>query len=295
MSFSNLKKSGKTAFGALKSKIEADKRGASFGDDRIWAPEVDKAGNGFAVIRFLPQKDGEDMPFVRMYSHGFKVGAKWFIANCPTTIGGVCPVCEANSELWNTGLKTEQDIVRKRKRNMSYYSNILVISDKAHPENEGKVFLFRYGAKIFAKIQEAINPEFEDEVSMNPFDFWEGADFALKIRQVEGYKNYDKSAFQKPTPLFGGDDAKLEALWKSQYSLTELVSEDKFESAAVLKQKFDRAVGTPETKQHFTESDPSAHYDNDDGFYGKSASTESALSTDNTEDDLEMYSKLLGD
>ena len=172
MSFADLKK--KSKLGSLTSKLiqEVEKTNSSGGssDDRIWKPEVDKAGNGYAVIRFLPAPDGEEMPWAKLYTHAFQ-GSGWFIDNCLTTLGQNCPVCESNRELWNTGSKANQEIVRQRKRKLSYYSNIYVVRDPAHPENEGKVFLYKYGKKIFDKISAAMQPEFEDETPIDPFDF----------------------------------------------------------------------------------------------------------------------------
>jgi len=204
----------------------------------LWQPAVDKAGNGFAVIRFLPEIDGEDMPYVVKYQHSFKVGSKWFIENCPTTLTEKCPVCENNGDKWATELESEKAIARDHKRNKSYFSNILVVSDKDRPENEGKVFIFRYGQKIFDKIKSAMNPEFQDDVAFNPFDFWNGANFRIKIKQVAGFRNYDDSAFAKISPLFEGDDEKLEQLWKIQYPLLPIIAASEFKSYDELKTKF---------------------------------------------------------
>ena len=198
MSFSNLKKQSK--LGSLTSKLvqEVEKMNSSGGnsDDRLWKPEIDKAGNGFAVIRFLPAPDGQDLPWAKVYNHAFQGTGGWFIDNCLTTIDKPCPVCESNRELWNTGSKSNQEIVRERKRKLSYYSNIFVLQDKAHPENEGKLFLFKYGKKIFDKITAAMQPEFDDETPIDPFDFWTGANFKVKIVKKDGYWNYDKSEFE---------------------------------------------------------------------------------------------------
>jgi hypothetical protein len=180
---------------------------------------------------------GNEFPYVKIYNHGFKLNGSWFIENCPTTLGKPCPVCEANTVLWKTEVKENQDIVRNRKRGLRYISNILVLSDPKHPENEGKVFLFKYGAKIFNKLMEAIKPEFEDEQSFNPFDFWEGANFKLKIRNVENYKNYDKSEFETPGPLFESDEA-MEKVWGLQYDLNEFLDEKLFKSYDELNDKF---------------------------------------------------------
>ena len=215
-------------------------------DTRFWQPEVDKAGNGMAVIRFLPAPaaDGDDaLPWVRVFNHGFQGPGGWYIENSLTTLGQKDPVSEYNSTLWNSGIEANKEIARKQKRRLTYISNILVVSDPKHPENEGQIKLYKYGKKIFDKINETMNPEFPDEKPVNPFDFWEGANFKLKIRQVEGYRNYDKSEFESPTPLFDGDDDKLEALWKKEYSLKEFLDPKHFKSYDVLKAKLDKVLG----------------------------------------------------
>ena len=231
MGFKDLKKRSQDNISRLTDELNKMNKGAeSYKDDRIWKPELDQASNGFAVIRFLPPVEGEDVPWVRIFSHGFQGKGGWFIENCPTTIGGKCPLCESNGELWNSGVEDDKNVARDRKRKLSYFSNILVVSDPKNPQNEGKVFLFKYGKKIFDKIMEKIQPEFVDESPVNVFDFWKGADFKLKIRKVAGYVNYDKSEFDTPQPLMGGDDAKLEGVWKKQYSLKEFIGADKFKS-----------------------------------------------------------------
>ena len=215
-------------------------------DTRFWQPEVDKAGNGMAIIRFLPgpSVDGDDgLPWVRVFNHGFQGPGGWYIENSLTTLGQKDPVSEYNSTLWNSGIEANKEIARKQKRRLTYVSNILVISDPKHPENEGQIKLYKYGKKIFDKINETMNPEFPDEKPVNPFDFWEGANFKLKIRQVEGYRNYDKSEFESPAPLFDGDDDKLEALWKKEYSLKEFLEPKHFKSYEVLKAKLDKVLG----------------------------------------------------
>ncbi len=215
----------------------------SYKDERIWKPGIDKSGNGYAVIRFLPEIQGEDSPFVAVYSHTFKGKGGWFYENCPTTIGEKCPVCEANSELWNSGIEDDKNIARNRKRKLTYISNILVIEDPANPENKGKNFLYQYGTKIFQKIQSLAHPEYQDEVAVDPFNFWTGADFKIKIRNVGGYVNYDRSEFATPAALFGGDDKKLEELWKKQYPLKTFVDKSEFKSYDELKQRFKKSTG----------------------------------------------------
>jgi len=247
-SFANLKRN-KSSFDKLTKAIEATNtttESNSRDDNRLWQPDVDKSGNGMAIIRFLPAPaiDGDDaLPWVRVFNHGFQGPGGWLIDNCLTTLNQQCPVCEHNSVLWNSGIEANKEIVRKQKRKLSYFSNILVVSDPKHPENEGQVRLYKFGKKIFDKISEAMNPEFEDEKPVNPFDFWEGANFKLKIRNVEGYRNYDKSEFESPSAVLGGDDDKLEELWKSQYSLKEVVEPKQFKSYDLLKSRLEKVLG----------------------------------------------------
>ena len=247
-SFANLKRN-RSSFEKLTKAIETTNQTAEAGskdDTRFWQPEVDKAGNGMAVIRFLPAPaaDGDDaLPWVRLFTHGFQGPGGWLIDNCLTTLNDKCPVCEHNSTLWNSGIEANKEIVRKQKRKLSYIANVLIISDPKNPENEGQIKLFKFGKKIFDKITEAMNPEFPDEKPMNPFDFWEGANFKLKIRNVEGYRNYDKSEFESPEALFGGDDDKLEGLWKKEFSLKDFSDKKHFKPYDQLKARLDKVLG----------------------------------------------------
>jgi hypothetical protein len=247
-SFANLKRN-RSDLAKLTKAIESTTQVAESGskeDTRFWQPEVDKAGNGMAVIRFLPapQVDGDDaLPWVRVFSHGFQGPGGWLIDNCLTTLNEKCPVCEHNNTLWNSGIEANKDIARKQKRKLSYVANILVVSDPANKSNEGQIKLFKFGKKIFDKITEAMNPEFPDEAPINPFDLWEGANFKLKIRNVEGYRNYDKSEFAEKSALYEGDDAKLEELWKSEYGLKEFLERKNFKSYEQLKQRLDKTLG----------------------------------------------------
>lgn len=224
------------------SKLTTNPQTQNGPDDRFWKPEVDKAGNGYAVIRFLPEPSGETVPFVRVWDHGFQGPGGWYIENSLTTIGSKDPVSEYNSMLWNSGLESNKEKARKQKRRLSFISNIYVVKDPSHPENEGKVFLYKYGKKIFDKLNEAMNPQFEDESPVNPFDLWEGADFKLKIRNVEGYRNYDKSELDVSSPL-SEDDEKLESIWKSEYSLVEFVDAKNFKTFEELQTKLNRVLG----------------------------------------------------
>ena len=247
--FANLKRN-RSSLDKLTKAINDTQSGSSEAgskdDTRFWQPSVDKSGNGMAQIRFLPAPavDGDDaLPWVRTFSHGFQGPGGWFIDNCLTTLNDKCPVCEHNNTLWNSGIEANKDIARKQKRKLTYIANILVLSDPSNPENEGQIKLYKFGKKIFDKISEAMNPEFADEKAINPFDMWEGANFKLKIRNVEGYRNYDKSEFADMSALFNGDDDKLEALWKKEFSLKEFTQKSQFKPYDVLKTRLDKVLG----------------------------------------------------
>ena len=244
MSFADLKKQSK--LGSLTSKLvkEVEKMNTpSGGDARLWKPEMDKSGNGYAVVRFLPAPQGEDLPWVKLYKHAFQGPGGWYIENSLTTLGQKDPVSEYNTTLWNNGTDAGKEEARKQKRKLEYYSNIYVVKDPTNPQNEGRVMLYKYGKKIFDKIMAAMQPEFEDEEPINPFDFWQGADFKIKIKKVAGYWNYDSSEFARQAPLLDGDDDALEALWKTEHSLAELVAADKFKDYDALKKRLDYVLG----------------------------------------------------
>ena len=225
----------------------------SYVDERLWKPELDKSGNGYAVIRFLPAPKGEELPWAKVWNHAFQgPTGQWYIENSLTTIGQKDPVSEYNSKLWNSGVESDKEIARKQKRKLQYFSNILVVSDPKHPENEGKVMLFRYGKKIFDKMMEAMQPAFEDETPINPFDFWEGAEFKLKIRKVDGFWNYDKSEFAAPSPI-ADDESKIESIWKSQYSLAEFTSSSNFKSYDELSTRFHAVISGTTTVGNVSE------------------------------------------
>ena len=216
MSFSDMKQRSKTNLASLikeTEKISNPKTGFSDSDDRYWRPELDKSGNGYAVIRFLPAPEGEDLPWARIWNHGFQGPGGWYIENSLTTLGQKDPVSEHNSTLWNSGIEANKEVARKQKRRLNYTANVYILKDPAHPENEGTIKLYRFGKKIFDKINDLMNPEFEDESPVNPFDLWAGANFKMKIRKVEGYSNYDKSEFEAPSALLEDDD-KMEEIWK---------------------------------------------------------------------------------
>ena len=247
-SFEQLKRSRQDSFSKLTEQLEKlnEKKSYAKDDENYWKPEVDKAGNGFAVIRFLPAPQGEDVPFVQMFDHGFQgPTGKWYIENSLTTIGGKDPVSELNSQLWNSTKDDDhpnRQQARKQKRRLSYIANVYVVKDPAQPENEGKVFLYKFGKKIWDKIQAVMYPEFEGDEAVNPFDLWEGANFRLKIRQVAGYRNYDQSQFDPKTALLD-DDAKLESVWASEHSLKKIVDPSNFKSYDELKKHLDMVLG----------------------------------------------------
>jgi hypothetical protein len=231
---------------AIEATNQSTTESGSREDTRLWQPTVDKAGNGMAIIRFLPAPsvDGEDaLPWVRVFSHGFQGPGGWYIENSLTTLNQKDPVSEYNSTLWNSGIEANKEIARKQKRRLNYVANVYVVSDPSNPENEGQIKIYKFGKKIFDKITEAMNPEFADETPVNPFDMWEGANFKLKIRNVEGYRNYDKSEFAEKSALLDGDDAKLEALWKQEYSLKEFLDSKHFKPYEVLKARLDKVLG----------------------------------------------------
>ena len=248
MSFENLKSARGSSIDKLVKAAEAVSENKtetkSYVDDRFWRPTQDKAGNGYAVIRFLPAKEGEDLPWVRYWDHGFKgPTGLWYIENSRTSINEADPVSEMNSVLWNSGREEDKQIARDRKRRLHYISNVLVISDPENPQNEGQVKLYRFGKKIFDKIMDVMQPQFADEDPVNPYDFWEGADFKIKIRKVEGWTNYDKSEFSKSTSLYNGDEGQLEEVYNRLYSLNEFTSAENYKSYDELKMKLNRVLG----------------------------------------------------
>ena len=252
MDFESLKKSSSNFDAitkALETKMTPENQQSNnkYQDDRLWKPELDKTGNGYAVLRFLPASNGEEMPWQRVWTHAFQDKGGWFIENSLTTLNQKDPVSEENTRLWNTGIDSDKDIARKRKRKLSYYANIYVVSDPKHPENEGQVKLYKFGKKIFDKITEAMQPAFEDEQAINTFDFWKGANFKLKIRKVDGYWNYDKSEFEGVTPLKESDD-DIKAIWEKQYPLKPFVDPSTFKTYDELKEKLNRVItGTQST------------------------------------------------
>ena len=244
MSLSTLKKSDSLdkLLGAVQKENEPQEK-KSYKDERLWKPVLDKTGNGYAVIRFLPAVEGEDMPWAKVWNHAFQgPTGQWYIENSLTTLGQKDPVSELNTSHWNSGVESDKEIARRQKRKLQYFSNIYVVSDSTNPENEGNVFLFRYGKKIFDKIMEAMQPAFEDETPINPFDFWKGANFKLKIRKVDGFWNYDKSEFEAPSELSDGDDQTLETIWNEQYSLKEFTASTNFKSYDELKTRLNTVL-----------------------------------------------------
>ena len=271
----------------------------SYVDERIWKPVMDKTGNGFAIIRFLPAPKGEELPWVKLWNHAFQgPTGQWYIENSLTTIGNNDPVSELNTKFWNSGVESDKEIARKQKRKLQYYSNIYVVKDGANPENEGKVFLYRFGKKIFDKIMETMQPAFEDETPVNPFDFWEGANFKLKLRKVDGYWNYDKSEFDTPSALLNGDDAELEALWKKQYSLSEFTAPSNFKSYDELTIRLNTVLSGTTTVGNVTDLKTGQAFDDSPettvvvDTKEEPAPTVSVTSSDEDDDTMSYFEKL---
>ena len=257
-------------------------------DDRFWKPELDKTGNGYAVIRFLPAVEGEELPWQRVWSHAFQGPGGWYIENSLTTLNQKDPVSEENTRLWNTGVDSDKEIARKRKRKLSYYANILIVSDPKHTENEGQVKLFKFGKKIFDKITEAMQPAFEDEAAINPFDFWKGANFKLKIRKVDGYWNYDKSEFETPTTV-ASDDNAIKEIWAKQYALKPFLAPDNFKTYDELKEKLNRVLAGTRNAETVDKTDlpPQSN--------GKAKSMNDSVDASDDDDTMSYFSKLAED
>ena len=309
-SFDALKKNRSKSLEKLNEQLNkiGSKTYSNPDEGKYWKPTRDSAGNGMAIIRFLPAPADEDMPFVRLWDHGFQgPTGKWYIENSLTTLGLEDPVGELNKRLWNSGNDDDKKQAQKQKRRLHYISNIYVIKDSANPENEGKVFLFKYGKKIFDKLNDLMNPSFEDENPVNPFDLWEGANFRLKIRLFEGYPNYDKSEFDSPAPLFE-DDAKLEAIWKQEHSLKEVIDPKLFKSYDELKTKLHQVLGLDEGSSSRKGSTSRAEEELDDELdmsklsapksapapepKAAASSFEADISSGDDDDDLEFFKNL---
>lgn len=291
--FQELKKTSASSLSKLAqelSKLSAKPNGNSNEDGRFWQPEVDKSGNGFAVIRFLPAPKGEDLPWVRIWNHGFQGPGGWYIENSLTTIGQPDPVSELNSRLWNSGNERDKETVRKQKRKLTYIANILVVKDTARPENEGKVFLYKFGKKIFDKLNSLMNPEFDDDKPVNPFDFWEGASLKLKIRTVDGYRNYDSSEFSRPAPV-AESDAEIEKIWNQQHSLSTFMDPSNFKSYADLKARLDRVLGNAPVPGARDET----RYDDSDFVSAPPKVGKTASASTDADDDLDFFRKLAED
>ena len=304
MSFASLKKASSKGDTFAKLTREIDKlnqpAAGSSADERFWKPELDKSGNGYAVIRFLPAPDGEEMPWAKVWSHAFKgPGGQWYIENSLTTLGKDDPVGELNRELWNSGRDSDKEIARAQKRKLSYYSNIYVVTDPAHPENEGRVFLYKFGKKIFDKLVEAMQPAFADETPVDPFNFWKGADFKLKIRKVDGYWNYDKSEFAAPGTLGKFDDDKLESIWKEGYSLAEFEDTKNFKSYEQLQARLNLVLGKSAAPAPRVDEQDEAVFDtpvgggfNDADITGLRESAVAASPVEDEDDTLSYFAKL---
>jgi hypothetical protein len=275
--------------------IDKSNEKKSYEDTRFWKPTVDKAGNGMAVIRFLPATESEDMPWVQLFSHSFQgPTGQWYIENSLTTLNKKDPVSEHNTILWNSGIESDKEIARKQKRKLQYISNIYIVKDSANSDNEGKVFLFKFGKKIFDKLNDLMNPEFEDEKPVNPFDLWEGANFKLKIRKVEGYQNYDKSEFDLPAAL-SEDDDELERIWKAQYKLSEFISESNFKSYNELKTKLNKVLNLEDDVVTENSSAPVIKKAEKPAEVKKAKTVEDSPIWDDEDNDLSYFEKLAQD
>ena len=270
----------------------------SYVDERIWKPVMDKTGNGFAIIRFLPAPKGEELPWVKLWNHAFQgPTGQWYIENSLTTISQNDPVSELNTKFWNSGVESDKEIARKQKRKLQYYSNIYVVKDSANPQNEGKVFLYRFGKKIFDKIMETMQPAFEDETPVNPFDFWEGANFKLKLRKVDGYWNYDKSEFEAPSALFDKDD-ELEKLWETQYSLSEFTAPTNFKSYDELQTRLNTVLSGTTKVGNVTDMQTGSAFDDSPSVANvvdtkeEPAPTVSMSNTEDDDDTMSYFEKL---
>ena len=303
MSFAALKKQSRSGSltERLMKKVEKLNEKGNNTDERLWKPAVDKAGNGYAVIRFLPAHANCELPWTQVWSHAFQGTGGWYIENSLTTIGKDDPVGELNRSLWNSGRESDKDIARKQKRKLSYYANVYVVKDSTNPENEGQVKLYKFGKKIFDKITAAMQPEFDDEEAINPFDFWQGANFKLKIKQVAGFWNYDSSEFGKTEALLD-DDAELEKIYDKIYALSEFTAPDQFKTYEQLKSRLDTVLGT---KQVVTPTRRVADEDLEDVSEGKGATVDEELAnlasaattsaTDEEEDDALSYFQKLAE
>ena len=303
MSFAALKKQSRSGSltERLMKKVEKLNEKGNNTDERLWKPAVDKAGNGYAVIRFLPAHANCELPWTQVWSHAFQGPGGWYIENSLTTLGKDDPVRELNRSLWNSGRESDKDIARKQKRKLSYYANVYVVKDSINPENEGEVKLYKFGKKIFDKITAAMQPEFDDEEAINPFDFWQGANFKLKIKQVAGFWNYDSSEFGKTEALLD-DDAELEKIYDKIYDLSEFTAPDQFKTYEQLKSRLDTVLGT---KQVVTPTRRIADEDLEDLSEGKGATVDEELAnlsaaatasaTDEEEDDALSYFQKLAE
>jgi hypothetical protein len=301
MSFDALKKNRSKSLDKLNSQLEkiTQKSYADPNEGKMWKPTRDKAGNGFAIIRFLPACEGEEIPFIRLWDHGFQgPTGLWYIENSLTTLNKDDPVSEFNSKLWNSGIESDKEQARKQKRRLKYVANIMVIKDPANPDNEGKIFMYQFGKKIFDKLNDLMNPQFEDETPVNPFDFWAGANFRLKIRKFEGYPNYDKSEFDAPSEL-SDDDSELEAIWKKQHKLQDLLDPKNFKTYSDLKTKLYRVLALDE--KNSADYSVTAEQESDELDLSGIASEPEAKTakpdvgsstTDDEDDDLAMFKEL---
>ena len=295
LDFNELKKNRTDHLAKLSQKLSETNKQSFTADERFWQPTVDKAGNGYAVIRFLPEPKGEDTPFVRLWDHGFKGPGGWYIEESLTTLGKQDPVSEYNNELWNSTTDDKSPArkqARDQKRRLKHYSNILVVEDPEHPENNGKVFLYSYGKKIFDKLNDVMNPKFPDEKPINPFDMWEGANFKIKIRNVEGYRNYDRSEFDKPAPI-SNDDEVIQKIYEAEYPLTPFIDPKNFKTYEELKAKLVRVLGKkPSVVSSTDKEEEDGEVPFDPPFKQTASKVAEDVDTDDADESDEFFAKL---
>jgi hypothetical protein len=320
MDFSKLKK--QSSFDKLQKEVEKLNTSGFEKDESeelYWKPTPDKAGNALAVIRFLPGPavDGDDaLPWVKYFDHGFKnpKTGKYYIEKSLTTFGkdSKDPVSEYNSKLWNSTSDDDgpaRKQARDQKRRLHYVSLIQVVSDPKNPENEGKIFYYRYGKKIMDKITKMMNPDLDTEPKVNPFDFWKGANFKLKMtRQVANiggrqvsFPNYDESTFLTPGPL-SEDDSVLERIWKESPSLLEIIDKKHFKSYDQLKARLEEVLGHSIDGEARTAAPSKVVVEEDDDTPFEDAKPIAAtkkapppVADDDDDDDLKQFRDLLND
>lgn len=241
MNFKDFKKNKGNFLETLNQKIKESN--TTFEPDaRYFQVTKDKAGNGVALVRFLP---GKDTPWVRYWSHSFEYNGGWYIENSRTSLKEDDPVSEYNKLLWDSGKEEYKEFVSLKpgtKRKLNYVSNIYVIEDPANPENNGKVFLYQYGAKIYDKIKALMQPSIKTLPPVNPFNPFDGANLQIIIKKVAGYPNYDDTKFIQEGSKLGNDD-EIEKIYNQQYDLEDILKESNFKPYEKLKARLIKVLG----------------------------------------------------